>query len=128
MTVGMNRVRLGVEQMEDRCTPSALGGDLVTRSPADHSSPPAALAARISSPGGHAVPIKVTFQCVIDINSGTIGSTGFSTGGLGHWTSQEHIDSAVIDAIADRGVYSGTGTLVTHKGDKVFFSFTTSWQ
>jgi hypothetical protein len=70
----------------------------------------------------------VTFHCSVDINAGIISSAGFGTGGLGHWTSQEQIDSSVIDLLADRGIYSGTGTLVTQKGDQVFFTFTTSWQ
>jgi hypothetical protein len=119
---------LRIEALEDRCTPGAMAGDLGVQFPAHHSGPHAEISARVGSPQGHTVPIKVAFRCIIDINSGTISSTGFSTGGLGHWTSQEHIDSAVIDPVADRGVYSGTGTLVTHKGDKLFFSFTTSWQ
>jgi hypothetical protein len=77
---------------------------------------------------GHAVPIKFDFRCFVDLNSGSISSTGFGTGGLGHWTSVEDIDNAVIDPVADRGVYSGTGTLVTGDGERLFFSFTTSWQ
>jgi len=128
MTVGKNRVRLAVEHLEDRCTPSAVGGGLTAPSVAHHGGPHAEAAARLGAAPGHAVPIKVAFQCSVDINSGIIGSTGFGTGGLGPWTSVEHIDSAVIDQDADRGEYSGTGTLTSRNGDQLFFSFTTSWQ
>ena len=81
-----------------------------------------------SALAGHAIPIKVAFRCSVDIGSGTISSAGFGTGGLGHWTSVEDIDNVVIDPVADRGVYSGTGTLVTGDGELLFFSFATSWQ
>ena len=77
---------------------------------------------------GHAIPIKVAFQCSVDIGSGAISSAGFGTGGLGHWTSEEDIDNVVIDPVADQGLYSGTGALVTGDGELLFFSFTTSWR
>jgi len=58
----------------------------------------------------------------------TVRSTGFGTGGLGHYTALGHIDNTVIDLVADRAEYSGTFTVVTANGDLVFLSFTTSWQ
>jgi hypothetical protein len=126
MTAGKNRVRLAVEQMEDRCTPSALGGGLAAPSPAHHGGPHAAAAARVRAAHGHAVPVKVAFRCSVDISSGTVSTTG--TGSLGLYTFLGHMDSSRIDPVADLGVYSGTGTAVTARGGRVFFSFTTSWQ
>jgi hypothetical protein len=128
MTVGKNRVRLALEHLEDRCTPSAMGGGLAALSPALHSGPPAEAAALVRAADEHAIPIKVTFDCSVDISTGTVSSTGFGTGGLGHFTFLGHMDSLVIDPVADRGVYSGTGTGTTAQGDQVFFTFTTSWQ
>src|SRR5262245_9639859 len=104
MTAGKNRVRLAVERMEDRCTPSAVGGGLAAPSPAHHGGPHAAAAARVRAAHGQAVPIKVAFRCSVDLSSRTVSSTGF-TNGLGHWTSLGHMDNLVIDA--DRGEYSG---------------------
>jgi hypothetical protein len=64
----------------------------------------------------------------VDISTGTVSSTGFCTGGVGHFTSLAHMDSLAIDPVADRGVYSGTGTITTAQGDQIYFTFTTSWQ
>ena len=128
MTVGKNRVRLAVEHLEDRCTPSAMGGGLAAPSPALQGGPPALAAAlTASTPHEHAITGESSFQCSVDLSTGTVSSTGFSTG-AGHWTALGHMDSLSIDPVADRGVYSGTGTLVTANGDQIFYSFTTSWQ
>jgi hypothetical protein len=128
MNIGKNRVRLAVEHLEDRCTPSAMRGGLADFSPALQGGPPA-LAAVLTAPTPHEHTItgESSFQCSVDIRSGTVSSTGFSTG-VGHWTALGHMDSLSIDPVADRGVYSGTGTLITANGDQVFYSFTTSWQ
>ena len=128
MTVAKNRVRLAVEHLEDRCTPSALGGGLAALSPAVHTGPHAEVAALVRAADTHAITFKTVFDCSVDIRSGTVSSTGFATGGIGHFTSLGHMDSLVIDPVADRGVYSGTGTLTTAQGDQIFYSFTTSWQ
>jgi hypothetical protein len=130
MTVGKNRVRLAVEQMEDRCTPSAMGGGLAALSPADPGGPHAQAAALARAADEHAITFEAVFNCSVDIRSGTVSSTGFVTGGIGHFTSLGHMDSTglVIDPVHDRGVYSGTGTLTTAQGDQVFYTFTTSWQ
>ena len=128
MTVVKNRVRLALEQLEDRCTPSAMGGGLAALSPALQDGPPALAAALTAgTPHEHAISGETTFQCSVDISTGTVSSTGFSTG-LGHWTALGHMDSLVIDPVTDRGVYSGTGTITTANGNQIFYSFTTSWQ
>ena len=127
MSAGKNRVRLALEPLEDRWTPSAPGGDLVGPFPAPPVGPHAAVSP-VEATREHGVPIRTTFRCSVDISTGTVSSTGFATGGLGHFTSLGHMDSLVIDTDADQGVYSGTGTLVTAHGDQLFFTFTTSWQ
>jgi hypothetical protein len=115
--------------MEDRCTPSVLGGGLAAPSLAHHGRPHAGAAARVRAAHGHAVPIKTAFRCSVDFSALTVNTTGFASGGVGRWTALGHIiDKPVMDPVADLGVYSGTGTLVTAKGDRLFFSFTTSWQ
>jgi hypothetical protein len=128
MTAGKNRVRLGVEHLENRCTPSDLGGGVAALSLPHDGGPHPEAAASVRAAPGHAVPIKLAFESTVDINSGIISSAGFGTGGMSHWTSVKSIDSAVIDVLADRGEFSGTGTLTTHNGDQFFFSFTTAWQ
>jgi hypothetical protein len=126
MTVGKNRTRLAVEQMEDRCTPSALGGGLADHFPAQHAGPRAAVSS-VRATHEHAVPIKLAYQCFGDISSSTASVTGFGTV-LGHWTGQGQIDNAVVDPVADRAEISGTITVVTANGDQLFVSFTASWQ
>ena len=125
MTAGKNRVRLALEQLEDRCTPSAMGGGLAPPFLTQDGGPHAAVAS-----GGathqHAVPIKGTTNCVVDISSMTVSSSGFGTGGLGHYTALGHIET--VDLGADQAVYSGTFTVVTANRDLVFLKFTTSWQ
>jgi hypothetical protein len=128
MTAGKNRARLAVEHLEDRCTPSAMGLGLADQFTAQHDGPNAEATALVGAADEHAIPIKGTAQCTVDFSSSTVSTTGFSTGGLGHWTALGHMDNLVIDLAADRGVYSGTGTLVTAHGDQLFYSFTTSWQ
>jgi hypothetical protein len=128
MTVVKNRVRLALEQLEDRCTPSAMGGGLAAPSPALQGEPPALTAALTAgTPQEHAITGESFFQCSVDLSTGTVSSTGFSTG-LGHWTALGHMDSLMIDPVTDRGVYSGTGTITTANGDQILYSFTTSWQ
>jgi len=127
MSDAKNRVRLAVEHLDDHCTPSAVGGSLADHLPAPHGGPQVA----VSSAGTtdvHAIPIKGTTNCVVDISSGTVSSHGFGTGGLAHWTALGQIESAVIDLDADRAEYSGTFTVVAANGDLVFLAFTTSWQ
>jgi hypothetical protein len=129
MTVGKNRVRLAVEHLEDRCTPSAMGVGLAALSPALPVGPPALAAALTTpTPHEHTITGKSVFQCSVDLSTGTVSSTGFGTGGLGHFTALGHMDSLFIDPVTDRGVYSGTGTITTANGDQIFYSFTTSWQ
>jgi hypothetical protein len=127
MTVGKNRVRLAVEQLEDRRTPSAVGGGLADQFPAEQGGPHAAVSAA-GATHEHAVPIKGTTNCVVDISSMTVSTTGFATGGLGHYTALGHIDNFTFDLKADQAEYSGTFTVFTANGDLVFFDFTTSWQ
>ena len=128
MTAGKNRVRLAVEHLEDRCTPSAMGLGLADPFPAQLGGPNAEPAALVGAADGHAIPGKTTFQCTVDLGTSTVSSIGFSTGGLGHWTAVGHMDNLVIDQAADRGVYSGTFTLTTANGDQIFANFTTSWK
>jgi hypothetical protein len=128
MTAGKYRVRLALEQLEDRCTPSAMGLGLANQFPAQPGGPTAEAAAQVGAADGHAIPIKGEFQCTVDLSTGTVSSIGFGTGGVGHWTAVGHMDHLVIDLAGDRGVYSGTGTLTTAQGEQIFYNFTTSWQ
>jgi hypothetical protein len=127
MTAGKYRVHLALEQLEDRCTPSAMGLGLADPFPAQDGGPNAEAAALVGAADGHAIRSETTFQCTVDLSTATVSSIGFSTG-VGHWTSVGHMDSVVIDQAADRGVYSGSGTLTTANGDQIFGNFTTSWQ
>jgi hypothetical protein len=128
MTAGKNRFRLAVEQLEDRCTPSAMGGGLVAPFPGPPGEPPAEAAALVRAAQEHAVHFEVVFWCSVDLSTKTVSSTGFATGGIGHFTALGHMDNLVIDLKADRGVYSGTGTIIDAHGDQVFYTVTTSWQ
>ena len=129
MTAGKNRVRLAVEQIEDRCTPSAFGGDLAVSIPAPHGALHAVAAERIEAPKGPAIPYQVVFQCIANLSTLTASATGSVTA-LGTFTGQGIIDGATvsIDEFADRGEYSGTYTVVTANGDELFCEFTTSWR
>jgi hypothetical protein len=109
-----------LEALEDRWVPSTL---TVT-----NNLDSGAGSALVRAADTHAITGKAVFDCSVDIRTGTVSSTGFCTGGVGHFTSLGHMDSLVIDPVADRGTYSGTGTVTTAQGDQVFFTFTTSWQ
>jgi hypothetical protein len=126
MTAGKNAVRLAVEQMEDRCTPSALAGGLAGQFSAQHGGPHAAVSS-VRATHEHAVPIKLAYHCFGDIGTSETTVSGFATL-LGHWTAQGHIDDSVIDPVADRAAISGTITVVTANGDQLFVSFSSSWQ
>jgi len=133
MTVAKNRVRLALEQMEERCTPSALPlADFAV----DHGGPQSAQvgsrngdpdAQSVEAKHDHVFTTKVALQCSADLSSSSTSLTGFSTH-LGHWTGQGHVDSVLLDPDADRGTISGTTTVVTANGDQLFVTFTTSWQ
>jgi hypothetical protein len=125
MTAGKNRARLAVEQVEDRCTPSATLGGFADPFPAQHGGPHAVVSS-VRATNEHAVPIKLTAQCFGDVSSLTASGKGFGTGGLGHWTALGHIDNFVSDA--DRATISGTLTVVAANGHQLFVSFTTSWE
>ena len=129
MTVGKNRFRLAVEQVEDRCTPSALGGGLAALIPAPHGGLHAAAAERVEAPKGPAIPFQVAFQCIANLSTLTASATGSATP-WGSFTGEGLIDSASIhiDEVAYRGVYSGTYTVVTASGDELFCEFTTWWR
>jgi hypothetical protein len=77
MTSETNRVRLGVEPFEDRCTPSTAGGLAAL-----HGNPHAE-AAHVRAAPGPAIPIKVAFQCSADGTTMEVSATGFASG-LGH--------------------------------------------
>jgi hypothetical protein len=125
MTASRNRARLGLEQIEDRCTPSAALGDFPAHHPVPRGGPDAPTA-HVRDAGGHEVPIKLTAQCLGDIGSFNASGTGFGTGGLGRWTAQGRIDTVAIGAT--HGAINGTLTVVTANGDRLFVSFTTSWE
>src|SRR5262249_50963196 len=129
MTAGKNRGRLALELLEDRCTPSAMWGGLAAPSLAHHGGPHAAVSS-VGATHENAIPFKVAFHCSVDLNEVTVTSTGSATGGVGTftWTALGHADHVDIALKAGRGVYSGTGTLVTATGDQMFYRFTTSWK
>jgi hypothetical protein len=115
------RARLQVEYFEDRCTPSALVGDLSAHSSAPPGKPPAALAADALP---HAVPINLSAHITAD-GSGVLTLTGNGSH-LGRWTGQGVIDSIVIDPVAGRVAVSGTATIITANGDLLFVSISVS--
>jgi hypothetical protein len=136
MIAGKNRVRLALEQMEDRCTPSALPGAPWADFAVDRGGPQAAQfgsrhgppdAESVEAKHDHVFTTKMAFQCSADLSSLSTSVTGLSTH-LGHWTGQGHADRILIDPDADRGTISGTLTVVTANGDQLFVMFTTSWQ
>jgi hypothetical protein len=92
--------------------------------------PQAEAAAQVRAEHGDANSVNVVFRCSVDLSAGTVSSTGFTTGRLGRWewTALGHTDNVDIDLAADRGVYSGTGTLIAANGDQLYYSFTTSWR
>src|SRR5262245_17282934 len=130
MTVGKNRVRLAVEQLEDRRTPSAVMHGLEAPAPELHGGPQTETVAHVRAEHGDANSVNVVFRCFVDLSAGTVSSTGFTTGRLGRWewTALGHTDNVDIDLAVDRGVYSGTGTLIAANGDQLYYSFTTSWR
>jgi hypothetical protein len=124
MTAYRNRNRLGVEQLEDRCLPSAMLGDLPAQVPAAAGSPPAA--AHVGASQQHAVPIQLSTHISSD-GSLVLSLTGVG-GHLGRWAGQGVIDNVVIDPAADRGAVSGTVPIIAANGDQLFASFSASWQ
>ncbi len=121
------RVRVQFEQLENRCTPSALLGGPSVHFLAPHSGPRAAPAAHLKANHGHAVPIKLYVHITADGSSMQLRGKGFGTH-LGHWTTKGHIDKIVSDAVADRMVGSGTATIVTAERAKLFVAVSVAWQ
>jgi hypothetical protein len=122
MNAGKHQVRLALEPLEDRCTPSGLRGGLEVPLPDLRGRLDAALV----RPGQqHTIPIKITTNCFGNYGAMTASSTGFATGGIGHYTAEGQLDSISIGA--DQGVSHGTLTVTTANGDLLFVEFTTSW-
>ena len=89
MTLAKNRVRLAVEQFEDRCTPSGTGAAL-----------PAAnqglfAAARVGSANEHATRSKWPSR--------------WRSGATCPWTALGQLENFVV--VAGQGVYTGAGTI-----------------
>ncbi|MFO0841082.1 MAG: hypothetical protein U0797_01620 [Gemmataceae bacterium] len=133
MPVRNFRSRLGLEQLEGRCTPSAMLDDPRALIPADSA---ASQAARISNPAvatdvratrQHVVPIQMAYQCFADVSTGTLSASGVATG-LGNWTSQGRLDKVDVNRAADRATIWGKTTIVTANGDKLFVSFLSTWK
>jgi len=133
MTVGKNRVRLAVEQVEDRCTPSAVLGDPWALGPVHLGGPQAT---HVGSPdaGRHEAAIArrqvelfgLSFRCSSDLNSATTTVTGFATN-LGQWTGQGTVTSFEFNPAADRATVSGTVKVATAQGE-LFATFSASWK
>ncbi|MCI0684294.1 MAG: hypothetical protein L0Y71_19460 [Gemmataceae bacterium] len=133
-----HQVLLAVEQMEDRCTPSAVLADARTHMPLDwdgsnaaqvrsrEDAPDMKSAARVRAPRGHVIPIFMNFSCFGDAT--TMKASAEGTGVLGPWTAEGRLDSVRIDPVADRGDFRGAITVVTANGDQLFVSFTTQWR
>jgi hypothetical protein len=113
------RARLGLEQLGDRLTPSALLGGPAAHAPAPPGGPAAAFVAAAPQ---HAVPITLSARITSD-GSGVLSLTG-SGSHLGRWTGQGSIDS--VDVAADRVVVSATATITTANGDQLFVSVSVS--
>src|SRR5262249_30054756 len=47
---------------------------------------------------------------------------------LGRWTGEGTLEDVVIDPVADRASISGTDTVIAANGDRLFASFSASWQ
>jgi hypothetical protein len=124
MTAYRNRTRLGVEQLENRCMPSAVLGVLPAHVPAVADSPPAA--AHVGASQQNAVPIRLSDHITSD-GSGALSISGVG-GHLGHWTGEGDLNALVIDPVADRGSISGVATVIAANGDQLFASFSASWQ
>jgi hypothetical protein len=133
-----HRARFQLECLEDRCTPSTLlnhpwvfpadhGGSQAAQFESHRATPDAMAAAPLAGARGHAIPITLTYQCFADLGSFEASAKGFATG-LGHWTSQGQIDEADVDLAKDRAEIHGAITVVTASGDKLFVSFTASWE
>ena len=95
MSVGKSWVRLAVEHLEDRCTPSALGRPSA-HAPAPPGEPPALAAALAAGTPQHAVHIRLSAHITSD-GSGVLSLTGVGSQ-LGRWTGQGTIDDVGIDA------------------------------
>jgi hypothetical protein len=126
MTASRNRTRLGLEQIEDRCTPSAVLDDFAGLLPAPRGGPHA-VAAHTRPAHEHAIPIKVIEQCSADISTGKASTTGFATV-LGRFTGEGRVTNAHVDQQADLATIRGTLTIVTARGDKLFVTFESTWK
>lgn len=127
MSARNSRSRLGLEQLEDRCTPSAVFGDPRVHVPARYDASTTTAPASVRAPRQQVVPILMSFHCFGDATTMKASAEGVGTY-LGRWTAQGRLDSARIDPAADRGEFRGAITVVTTNGDKLFVSFTTKWR
>jgi hypothetical protein len=118
-----HRVRLQLEHLEDRCTPSALLGDPSAHAPAHLDKPPA-LAAVAGDTHEHTVPIQLSAHITSD-GSGALSLSGVGSH-LGRWTGQGFVDNVAIDPVADRVAVSATATLIAANGDQLFVSVSVS--
>jgi hypothetical protein len=124
MSARNSRSRLGLEQLEDRCTPGAIVGGQSTHYPALHGGSLVAVS-YLRATREHVVPIKLAFQCSADMSTGNATASGFATH-LGHWTSQGRVDR--VDLAAGWATIRGTTTILTANGDKLFVKFLSSWE
>src|SRR5262245_49980063 len=118
MFAGKNRVRLALQQMEDRCTPAALLGNPFTDLPPAPVGPQvaqigkqsdrldAAVAAPVRVNHAQVVPIKLAYQCSGDISTMTASAQGYASF-LGNWTAEGRFNSVQVDRARDRATNSG---------------------
>src|SRR4051794_24355978 len=120
-----HRARPQLERLGDRCTPSALLGNPSAHALADRGEPPAPTTAVDAGAPKQAVPIRLSAHIASD---GSLGVSLEGVGGhLGRWTGQGSLDSVVIDPVAGRGAVSGTVPIIAANGDRLFASFSASW-
>ena len=125
MTAGKNRIRLSLEQLEDRCTPSATMANFSDDFPALHRELDGPTAEHVRDIDRHAVSITLSAHITSD-GSGAVSITGVGSH-LGHFTGQGLIHVVNIDLGADRVDLAGTATFTTKNGDKLFVSVTISF-
>ncbi len=125
--------RLQLECLEDRCTPSAMLGDPWALGPVHLGGPQTHVAPRDAAKDEsvitrkHVELVRLNFQCSADLKTGQTTVTGFATN-LGHWTGTGQVSKSDINLATDRAEVSGTVTIFTANGDKLFVSFSASWK
>jgi hypothetical protein len=135
MNAGQNRIRLGLEQLEDRCTPSATPLNLAALFPVQPSELHGPTAVLACDSHTHTMSIKnqthtMSIQLAVHVISDASGALSVRghVSHLGHITAVGQIGQVNIDQAADRVNLAGTVTLTAKHGDQLFISFTDTFR